>query len=49
LIERSNEMSGESFLVMIVRGFSIATSVLNGGNSPSEPQPSSSATRCSAS
>ena len=42
-------MSGELLRVMILRVASIATVVLNGGNSSSERQPSSKAMRASGS
>jgi hypothetical protein len=46
LIERSNEMSGESLRVMILRVASTVTVVLNGGGSSSSAcQPSSKVTR----
>src|SRR6266481_1778384 len=45
LIERSNGMSGDVLRVMTLRAVSIATSVLNGGSSSIDRQPSSNATR----
>src|SRR6266436_6859487 len=45
LIERSNGMSGDVLRVMTLRAVSIATSVLNGGSSSIDCQPSSNATR----
>src|SRR5829696_3328953 len=44
-MERSKEISGESFLVMILRVASSVTCVLNGGNSSRLCQPSSKAMR----
>jgi hypothetical protein len=45
LIERSNEMSGDSFRVMIFRVESTDTVVANGGSSSRLCQPSSKAIR----
>src|SRR5262249_23855210 len=44
LIERSNGISGEVLRVMTLRAVSIATSVLNGGSSSIDSQPSSNVT-----
>src|SRR3954452_14054128 len=44
-MERSKEISGESFLVMILRVASSVTCVLNGGKSSKLCQPSSKAMR----
>src|SRR5436190_2051369 len=49
LIERSNEMSGESLRVMILRVASAVTVVLNGGSCSRPCQPSSKATRATGS
>jgi len=49
LIERSNEMSGESLRAMILRVESAVTVVLNGGSSSRPCQPSSKAMRASGS
>src|ERR1700738_4870529 len=49
LMERSNEISGESLRVMILRVVSIVTVVLNGGSSSKLCQPSSKAIRASGS
>src|SRR6187401_135274 len=48
-MERSKPMSGESLRVMTFRAVSSATVVLNGGRSSRLCQPSSKATRASAS
>src|ERR1700722_20795677 len=48
-MERSKPISGESLRVMTFRAVSRATVVLNGGNSSRLCQPSSKATRASAS
>src|SRR5207253_10708687 len=49
LIERSKPISGESLRVITLRAVSSATVVLNGGNSSRLCQPSSNASRASAS